>query len=547
MGKECIDFHKNPIDIKYKTIGVIMVEKSMYQAVIAMKKQGISKNEASKRLGLDYRTVSRYYKMTEPEFKKYRNKLQIKTKVFDEYEQEILDLYSVNGNRKLNVAAVYDYLEEKCGKLPGTEKTLANYIHFIILIDKLTLNQHSRIYQQVAELPFGKQIQLDFGEYRLKNGNKLYIFAAVLSASRYKYVYFQDIPFRTISVILDLLDSFDYFGGIPEEIVIDQDLLMVVNENKGDVGYTKEFKSFLEEMSLKVYVCRKADPESKGKIENLIGYIKKNFLSVRDFADAQQANERVFQWLERRANGKISQATKQIPKEVIEEERKQLRPIRNSIFRKDSLQGREERTVDEKGYISYNTCSYLVPAKYKHKTLEIYIAEPTLFVFDPITEREITSYSISLIPGKKIVHRNFLREKERTSKELRQYVCEMFELESWKEFVTINFKQFSRYVRDQSIEAKKYFDNQAIDQTILESALKYCLENKTYSFSNLNDTYCYYKKHQPNNQNAEIFKANSNLDKTQELKIIKPFKVEVQKSDIAVYKILLEQNQKEAT
>jgi len=39
-------------------------------------------------------------------------------------------------------------------------------------------------------------MQLDFGRYRCRSWLALYIFAAVLSASRYKYVIFQAQPFR---------------------------------------------------------------------------------------------------------------------------------------------------------------------------------------------------------------------------------------------------------------------------------------------------------------------------------------------------------------
>jgi len=93
-------------------------------------------------------------------------------------------------------------------------------------------------------------------------------------------------------------------------MVIDQDNLMVVSENAGDIIYTDDFKYFIEEQEIRMYVCRVADPETKGKIENLIKYVKNNFFSIRDFTALDEANESVVTWLKRRANGKISQATK---------------------------------------------------------------------------------------------------------------------------------------------------------------------------------------------------------------------------------------------
>jgi len=158
----------------------------------------------------------------------------------------------------------------------------------------------------------------------------------VLSASRYKFVKFQESPFKTMDVILTLLECFEYFGGVPEEIVIDQDKLMVVSENYGDIIYTKDFKYFIQEMGIEMYVCRKADPESKGKVENLVKYVKYNFMNIRTFDSVENANKSVTDWLLRRANGKISQTTKKIPAVEIENERSHLKSIKNSIFRKDS-------------------------------------------------------------------------------------------------------------------------------------------------------------------------------------------------------------------
>jgi len=73
-------------------------------------------------------------------------------------------------------------------------------------------------------------------------------------------------------------------------------------------------------------------------------------------------------------------------------------------------------------------------------------------------------------------------------------VCQMFESKNWKSFTARNFKTFPRYVRDQCLEAKRYFLVKDIDLDVLEQALQYCLKNDTVSFSNLNDTYAYFKR-----------------------------------------------------
>jgi hypothetical protein len=471
-----------------------MIREKMYKKIQNYKRQGYSKKEILTMLGKDPKTVAKYYALDERGFRSYRREHMFRDKALERYEKDILEVYEKNEFAKLNMSSVYDYLEERYGELPANEQTLRNYISYLIQTDKLRLDERLRIYKKVPELPFGKQMQLDFGQYRCRSGLKLFIFAAVLSASRYKYIIFQDHPFRTTEVIDHLLSCFDYFGGVPEELVIDQDRLMVVSENAGDIIYTDDFRYFIEEQEIRMYVCRKDDPETKGKVENVVKYVKCNFFGIRDFKSLEEANTSVFKWLQRRANGKISQATKKIPAILIENEKEHLRPVGNSIFRKGSLIGRDKRDVNDKDRISVNACGYQLPSKYRNKTVEVYITKHKVFVFDIYTGEEIVEYDLSLIPGKDISKREYRRENEKTLQELKDHVVDMFESENWKRFIAINFQAFPRYVRDQCVEAKRYFEVKDIDIFILERALEYCLENNTPSFANLNDTYAYFKR-----------------------------------------------------
>jgi len=240
-----------------------MVNKLMYQKIQYFKRKGFSKAEIVRETGFNKRTVWKYYKMSEKQYVKYIEKVRFRAKIFEPFKFNIFEVYKENEFQELEKSAVYDYLEEKLVSLPGTERSFRNYITYLIDTEQLKINSNSRIYYPVDDLPFGQQLQIDFGEYRKKRELKLYIFAAVLSASRYKYCALQDRPFTTMDLISHLMDCFEYMGGIPKELVIDQDSVMVVSENKGDIIYTGDFKLFKEEMNLKIYVCRKNDPESK--------------------------------------------------------------------------------------------------------------------------------------------------------------------------------------------------------------------------------------------------------------------------------------------
>jgi len=91
--------------------------------------------------------------------------------------------------------------------------------------------------------------------------------AAVLAHSRFKYAEWSDQPFTTAKLIAMLRHSFEYIGGMPQELVFDQDKLIAVSENHGDILFTEEFERFKQTMHFKVYLCRKSDPESKGNVK----------------------------------------------------------------------------------------------------------------------------------------------------------------------------------------------------------------------------------------------------------------------------------------
>jgi len=229
---------------------------------------------------------------------------------------------------------------------------------------------------------------------------------------------------------------------------------------------------------------------NKGKIENVIKYVKYNFLSIRDFTGIEEARESLSRWLRRRGNGKISQATKRIPLLVIKTERLHLWPLKNSIFRKHSLLGREVRMVSDKSFITVDASEYSVPTEYRNRQVEIFKTETELFIFNEKTGDEITKHTISPVSGKRIIRHEHFRDNSKQLKDLHQQTLDMYEFSSWKEYVGLNIKAYPRYSRDQFLYARKHLKD-VEDVSILETVVVYCIENGTYSMTQLKDTYEY--------------------------------------------------------
>jgi len=175
---------------------------------------------------------------------------------------------------------------------------------------------------------------------------------------------------------------------------------------------------------------------------------------------------------------------------MIEEERKHLRPIKNSIFRKDSYLGRELRSVSEKSYVLVDTNEYSVPTQYRGKDVDIYKTDTRLFFFDRKNGKEIAHHRLSKLTGQRICDKQHFRLKESSIPALRTEIRELFPQRSWQKFLAANKEAFSRYERDQLIYAKHNFQGIS-SPVIMEQAISYCLDHETYSMKNLLDTYEY--------------------------------------------------------
>ena len=146
-----------------------------------------------------------------------------------------------------------------------------------------------------------------------------------------------------------------------EEIVYDQDKLMTVSENGGDIIYTEDFQSYRHQRGFRIYLCRAADPESKGKIENVVKFIKRNFAKNRVFHQIDTWNEQCLAWLERKGNYQVHNTIKKRPVEVFALEKPHLRKV-SSLLSFESNHGSSiTRTVHKDNIIKYQSNRYSVP------------------------------------------------------------------------------------------------------------------------------------------------------------------------------------------
>nr|WP_249365454.1 IS21 family transposase [Cytobacillus citreus] len=483
----------------------------MYMEIHQLLKRGFSKAKIAKKLGVSRTTVYRYLERSPGEMSEWVVQQQSRKKKLDTHKGKILSwLYNYPD---MTAAQVFDWLQEKRQVTDIAESTVRAYVRELRKEYNISKEASPREYEAVPDPPMGEQIQVDFGQtvQRTESGKevKLRFIAFVLSHSRYKYKEWLDRPFTTTDVIRAHENAFQYFGGIPSELVYDQDALIVVSENGGDLILTREFQAYREERKLTIWVCRKADPESKGKIENVVGYVKDNFAKHRIYRGIDKWNEEGMAWLKRTGNYKIHNTTKKRPVDVFLLEKQHLRPISESTNRfpidsKNQFDSSITRTVRKDNTIRYNSNRYSVPLGTFGKYPQVAISETDdgyLVICDPETGELVAKHSVSQEKGKLIQDRQHTRDRTKGIDVYIQTVAEQFDnLDIALSFLESVKNAYPRYIRDQlqliSREIKKY------ENTLLNEALKECVNQKLFCATDFIDMVRYLDRQRQVNSTA---------------------------------------------
>lgn len=166
------------------------------------------------------------------------------------------------------------------------------------------------------ESPPGQQMQIDWGHFGSlcyeDTKRKLYALAVIESFSRMSYVEFTHSQ-KQEALHQGLLNAFHYFGGTPEEIVADNMLTAVIERQGSLIRFNETFLDFLRVFKIVPVACNVRAPHEKGKIENVIKYLRQNFWPLRSFTDLKDVQAQVIQWLNTIANVRIHQTTGQRP------------------------------------------------------------------------------------------------------------------------------------------------------------------------------------------------------------------------------------------
>jgi transposase len=187
----------------------------------------------------------------------------------------------------------------------------------------------------------GQQMQVDFTTIR-RGRDRLLAFVATLGFSRATFVRFtsseQFIDWRD-----GLIGAFEYFGGVPQEVLFDNAKSVIIERDLYGPGLHRWHAGMLElarDYGFQLRVCRPYRARTKGKVERFNGYLKGSFLvplaaTLRAGGlklDVDTANREVLRWLDEIANAREHGTTGIAPRVRLIEDRAHLScvPVRAS-------------------------------------------------------------------------------------------------------------------------------------------------------------------------------------------------------------------------
>ena len=344
-----------------------MIGVAMYTTIKTLWEKGYKKRKISRITKHNFRTVSKVIKAVE-KGEEYLKKKEHPKKL-DKYREEILKKLEEG----LTGVLIHESLINKEGIKIGYT-TVAEYIKKIKNKEKVRIRFHTKP---------GEEGQVDFGYAGMikdEKGKKrkAWIFHMVLSYSRLDY--YEIVFDQKVETFIKCHEkAFEYFGGVPEYIKIDNLKSAILEAHFYEPLYQEQYKQFAIYYGFKPIPCRVREPQEKGKVESGIKYVKKRFLLGRKLEDIIEARKQLKIWLENTCNNRIHGTTRKRPRELFEQEEKhKLKKLPEKRYVFPDVSKRQVYN-DCHIYVKYNY--YSVPYEYVGKEVDIEIKENIIKIF----------------------------------------------------------------------------------------------------------------------------------------------------------------------
>lgn len=214
------------------------------------------------------------------------------------------------------------------------------------------------------ETPPGRQLQSDWGEIETRVAGQTVTADFIvnqLGYSRRFHVWATD-SHDAEHTYEGLIRSFEYFGGVPQEVLVDnQKTAVLLHPANGRVQFNPRFIDLAAHYGFRPRACKPYRAQTKGKDERMVRYIKEHFfVRYREFESWAHLNQQLEAWLRDEADQRVHGTVHEVVAERFGREQPALHPL--PAARYDTAY-HTTRKVGWDGYINVRGNRYSVPAE----------------------------------------------------------------------------------------------------------------------------------------------------------------------------------------
>jgi transposase len=310
--------------------------------------KGLKPAQIARELGMDPRTVAKWIR--ENHFHK-RAPVQRPSKL-DPFKPSIVRMLETH---PYSAAQILQRIREE--GFDGRYSIVKDYVRKV-------RPKRTPAFLKLAFAP-GECAQVDWGSWGSVNvgstSRRLSFFVMVLCYSRMMYLEF------TVSQTMEHFlachqNAFDYFGSVPSKIMVDNLKSAVIERSTGKPPVLNPtYLDFANTHGFTIAPCNVRAGNEKGRVENGVGYVKKNFLSGLDIPHFEAVNPAARIWLNEIANVRIHGETRKKPVELFQEEKPHLLPLPPHSF---DVAAVHQVRASSQFRVAFDSNRYSVPAQY---------------------------------------------------------------------------------------------------------------------------------------------------------------------------------------
>jgi len=322
-------------------------------------REGVSKHEISRRLGLHRKTIVKMLRYARPPgYRLAHPRAKTKLGPFLGIINQILeDDRQAPVKQRHTAKRILSRLRAEYG-FTGSYTIVKGYVHE----QRLRLKE---VFFPLEQRPGTSQI--DFGVAKVVIGGmacKAYLFCLALPYS--DAVFVKAYPTEGLEAVQDgHVAAYTFFDGVPPTSLYDNMSTAVKAVFKGrERELTDGFLALRSHYLFRSHFCNVGRPNEKGVVERLVGYVRRNFLvPVPRCSSWEELNAALLAQCHQRLSLKAAGHTQTIG-ERLDQERPSFRPLPPVPFEACRV---EERRVTSLSLVRFQTASYSVPVAYAYR------------------------------------------------------------------------------------------------------------------------------------------------------------------------------------